>query len=113
MTNLKIIIRFNCKWLVWADAMTLDRMIYVRGDSMSRVLFKHEFRHVKRINEVGVLNWYVYYFANYLFNLIKYRNHEKAYRAVFEEKDAYDRENDPFTQEEEDLFQAHVVNRLP
>ena len=53
------------------------------------LLINHERIHLRQQAELLVLPFYVLYLLNYLFNLIKYRNHYKAYLYIVFEREAY------------------------
>jgi hypothetical protein len=59
-----------------------------------KVLINHESIHLVQQLELLILPFYVIYLLNYVFNLIKYREHEKAYLNIFFEKEAYQNEYD-------------------
>ena len=57
------------------------------------VLLNHEKIHIRQQLELLVLPFYFLYLGNYLINLIRYRNHHKAYRNIIFEKEAYRHES--------------------
>ncbi len=57
------------------------------------VLLNHEKIHIRQQLELLVLPFYFLYAGNYLINLIRYRNHHKAYRNIIFEKEAYSHES--------------------
>lgn len=54
-----------------------------------QVLINHERIHLRQQIELLVIPFYILYLANYLINLIKYRNHTRAYFNIAFEKEAY------------------------
>jgi hypothetical protein len=54
----------------------------------------HEKIHLVQQLEMLLLGFYVLYFLNYVVNLLKYRNHEKAYLNIVFEREAYTMETD-------------------
>ncbi len=46
--------------------------------------------HQKQMDKHGVFMFYCIYMKDYLINLIKYRNHDKAYENIPFEKEAYE-----------------------
>lgn len=60
-----------------------------KGLKSSNVIINHEKIHLRQQLELLVLPFYVLYFIHYLINLIKYKNHDKAYRNIVFEKEAY------------------------
>ena len=51
-------------------------------------LLRHEKRHLKQQIVFLIIPFYLIYVANYLINLIKYKDHQKAYRNILFEIDA-------------------------
>lgn len=88
-------------WLIVAswlnvNAMALYPFILLRSDAMrnDEVLLNHEQIHLRQQIELLVLPFYVLYLLNYLVNLIRYRNHQKAYMSISFEQEAYKMEAD-------------------
>ncbi|MBL7777536.1 MAG: hypothetical protein JNK66_04460 [Chitinophagales bacterium] len=52
-------------------------------------LIRHEQIHLKQQVEMLVIPFYVIYLINYLINLVIYRQHDKAYREIIFEREAY------------------------
>lgn len=59
----------------------------------SRVI-RHELIHFRQQLELLVLPFYMLYLLNYLLNLIIYRDHDKAYRNISFELEAYSNDQD-------------------
>jgi len=55
----------------------------------SRVIINHEMTHFRQQLELLVIFFYLLYFLHYLINLIKFRNHRRAYFEICFEKEAY------------------------
>lgn len=53
----------------------------------------HERIHLVQQLETGILLFYIIYLLHYLFNIVKYREHNKAYREIVFEREAYSCEN--------------------
>ncbi|MCS6933585.1 MAG: hypothetical protein NZM35_00360 [Chitinophagales bacterium] len=58
-------------------------------------LMLHERIHLVQQLEMLILPFYILYGLHYLFNLILYRSHHRAYRAVIFEREAYSNEHRP------------------
>lgn len=58
------------------------------------ILVHHERIHIRQQAELLVLPFFIWYFLEYLFRLIQYRNHDKAYRNISFEREAYANEKD-------------------
>lgn len=60
-----------------------------KGLMADRVIINHETIHFKQQQELLILPFYIIYFLHYLVNLLKYRNHQKAYFYICFEQEAY------------------------
>lgn len=78
------------------SAMALWPFILIKRKEMKldAVLINHERIHHRQQLEMGIIPFYLVYFVNYLYNLIKYRTHYKAYREIIFEREAYTMEKD-------------------
>lgn len=83
-------------FLTFASGMTLFPFILLQRKSYKwdKELINHERIHIQQQVEMLILPFYVLYFINYLFNLIKYRNHDDAYMNMYFEREAYANEHD-------------------
>jgi len=52
-------------------------------------IINHEKIHLRQQLELLILPFYIFYLINYLFNLIKYKKHDLAYRKIIFEQEAY------------------------
>ncbi|MDQ3050978.1 MAG: hypothetical protein M3Q95_08850 [Bacteroidota bacterium] len=59
-----------------------------------KVLINHERIHLRQQLELLFLPFYLFYFINYLYNLITTFDHQTAYRNIIFEQEAYDHEQD-------------------
>jgi hypothetical protein len=82
--------------LVPYSAMALWPFILVKKKEMRHdaVLINHERIHHHQQLEMGIVLFYIIYLINYLYNLVKYRAHYKAYREIIFEREAYSMEAD-------------------
>ncbi len=78
------------------SAMAVYPFILIKKKEMQHnaVLINHEKIHHRQQLELLILPFYLLYFINYLFNLIRYRNHFKAYREIIFEREAFAMDND-------------------
>lgn len=58
-------------------------------------IINHEKIHLRQQLELLIFPFYILYFFNYFINLFRYQNHDRAYRNIIFEKEAYDHETDP------------------
>ncbi|WP_461788985.1 hypothetical protein [Pedobacter sp.] len=79
-----------------AAAMAIYPFILVKKKAYQDnvILVNHEKIHHKQQLELLIVPFYLIYVANYLFNLVKYDSHQKAYQQIVFEKEAYANEND-------------------
>ena len=82
--------------LVPYSAMALYPFILVKEEALKQnaVLIRHEKIHHRQQLELLLVFFYLWYALNYFYNLIKYRNHYKAYREIIFEREAFARENE-------------------
>lgn len=59
-----------------------------------RVLINHEKIHLRQQLELLIIPFYLFYFINYIYNLITTSDHETAYRNIIFEQEAYDHEKE-------------------
>jgi hypothetical protein len=57
-------------------------------------IINHEKIHLRQQLELLVFPFYIFYLLNYLINLIRFQNHDSAYRNIVFEREAYDHEAD-------------------
>ena len=58
------------------------------------VLINHERIHLRQQVEMLLVPFYIVYTAHYFINLIHYRSHDKAYRHIIFEREAYAMDKD-------------------
>lgn len=68
-------------------------------------LVNHEQIHLRQQAEMLVIPFYVCYVLNYLFLLMVYKNHKKAYRNIIFEKEAFENEKKQNYLKERKLWQ--------
>ena len=64
-------------------------LIKEKGMAGDAVLINHERIHLRQQAELLVIPFYLLYLLNYLFNLLMYRSHHKAYIHIVFEREAY------------------------
>lgn len=71
-------------------AITIFPFILLRrGGAENEILINHERIHLRQQAELLVLLFYLWYIIEYLLKLIIYHNHDKAYRNISFEREAY------------------------
>ena len=73
------------------SAMALYPFILVKEEAMKQnaVLMRHEKIHHRQQLELLLIFFYLWYALNYFYNLLKYRNHFKAYKEIIFEREAF------------------------
>lgn len=76
-------------------AITIFPFIFLRrGGVENEILVNHERIHLRQQAEMLVLPFYVWYLIEYLCKLAIYRSHDKAYRSISFEREAYRNDED-------------------
>ena len=78
-----------------AHAMALYPLMIFKNEEVKSDLriIRHEKIHFKQQIELLIIFFYPLYLLQYLFNLIKFREHHKAYMAICFEREAYANDN--------------------
>ena len=78
------------------SAMALYPFILIKRDDLrnNEELIHHEKIHHRQQLELLLVGFYILYGINYLFNLLKYRSHYKAYREIIFEREAFAMDKD-------------------
>ena len=76
--------------LLKVSAIVLFKKIYyaMPKEKVSDRLRRHEEEHVRQQEKEGAIRFKLKYFAEYIKNLIKYRNHNQAYLNISYESEA-------------------------
>jgi hypothetical protein len=74
-----------------ADAMAIFPFILLKKSRLpiTKTLIQHERIHLKQQIELLFIPFYLWYFAEYIYFRIKFKNHQKAYLNIRFEKEAY------------------------
>jgi hypothetical protein len=74
-----------------ASGMALFPFILVKTHELktNRVIINHENIHLRQQLELLLIPFYILYLLNYLLNLLYYMKHDKAYRNIIFEREAY------------------------
>jgi hypothetical protein len=65
-----------------------------KDDKLNKVFINHEKIHIRQQLELFIMPFYLWYFTEYLFRLLQFRNRKKAYYAISFEREAYANEKD-------------------
>jgi hypothetical protein len=60
-----------------------------KEDKLNKVLINHERIHLRQQLELLILPFYLWYFTEYLFRLMQYKDSKKAYINISFEREAY------------------------
>ena len=76
--------------------LTIFPLVFLKYnfDKSDKTLINHEKIHIRQQLELLLVLFYVLYVLHFLINIIKYKNHEQAYRNIIFEKEAYAAESD-------------------
>ena len=69
-------------------------LVNMEQHKTDKQLIRHEKIHLRQQEELLIIPFYMLYIINYLFNLLRYKDCEKAYMNIFFEKEAYNNEDD-------------------
>jgi hypothetical protein len=78
------------------SAMAVYPFVIVKNKELKNniTLINHEQIHHRQQLELLVFPFYFFYFINYVFNLLRYKNHYQAYRHIVFEREAFDMDKD-------------------
>jgi len=65
-----------------------------KDDKLNKVFINHEKIHIRQQLELLILPFYIWYFTEYLFRLIQYKDRKEAYFNISFEREAYKNEKD-------------------
>ena len=65
-----------------------------KDDKLNKVFINHERVHIRQQIELLILPFYIWYFTEYLFRLIQYKDRKEAYFNISFEREAYKNEKD-------------------
>jgi hypothetical protein len=65
-----------------------------KDDKLNEVFINHEKIHIRQQLELLILPFYLWYFTEYLFRLIQYKDRKEAYFNISFEREAYKNEKD-------------------
>lgn len=80
---------------LWVEGMAFYPFVLIKNRRPHGILLNHERIHLRQQFEMGFILFYIWYLAEYLFHLVRYRNHDRAYRAISFEREAYCHESTP------------------
>ena len=65
-----------------------------KDDKLNKAFINHEKIHIRQQLELLILPFYLWYFTEYLFRLIQYKDRKEAYFNISFEREAYKNEKD-------------------
>lgn len=73
------------------DAINLFGVVFARNEykDLNKIVLNHEAIHTAQMKELLYIPFYILYGIEYLINLIKYRDGDKAYKNISFEREAY------------------------
>ncbi len=78
---------------LWVEGMAIFPFVLLKNRLPKQVLLNHECIHLRQQLETGFLLFYIWYLAEYLMGLMRYRNHYLAYRNISFEREAFANES--------------------
>lgn len=83
------------RWVPYS-AMAVWPLILIKKEELrnNTNLIHHEKIHHRQQLELLIIPFYLLYLVNYLYNLLKYREHYKAYREIIFEREAFANDSD-------------------
>ena len=82
---------------LWVGGIAFFPFIFISSnlsENRRPVLINHEKIHIRQQIELLVIPFYLFYFLNYLINLIIFKEHNKAYKNIIFEKESFIKESD-------------------
>lgn len=79
-----------------AAGMAIFPFIFIKYNGLkhNKQIINHELIHLRQQLELLVVPFYIIYILHYLFNLLRYGNHDQAYRNIVFEREAYSHDSD-------------------
>ncbi len=79
-----------------AAGMAIFPFVFIKYAKLKndRQIINHELIHLRQQIELLVIPFYIIYILDYLINLVRYRNHDRAYRNIVFEREAYRNDSD-------------------
>lgn len=79
------------------DAITIFPFIFLKKSKLPVIKswLQHERIHLLQQAELLIVFFYVFYLLNYLYLIVVLRDHQKAYRSIVFEKEAYINQTNP------------------
>ncbi|TCD02322.1 hypothetical protein EZ449_18345 [Pedobacter frigidisoli] len=74
-----------------AAGMAIFPFILLKSNRLKndKEILNHEKIHLRQQLELLIFPFYLFYLINYLINLVRFKNHDTAYRNIIFEKEAY------------------------
>lgn len=69
-------------------------LVKEKNAANDKVLINHERIHLRQQIEMLLVPFYIVYITHYFINLIRYRHHDRAYRRIIFEREAYAMDGD-------------------
>ena len=72
--------------------ITLYPFIFLTGsleEAKDTKILHHEFVHIDQIERLGIIRFYLFYAAEFLYHFYQTRSWDRAYRSISFEKEAY------------------------
>ena len=84
----------ECRLIPKRYCVNLFGMVWSRDTSwIDQRVLRHERIHTAQMREMLYLPFYIFYLLEYLVKLLIYRDHDRAYRSISFEREAYAKES--------------------
>ncbi len=79
------------------SGLAIYPFIFLKNKALSKndILINHEKIHLKQQKELLIIFFFIWYFIEFIFHLIRFGNWNKAYHSISFEKEAYHNEGNP------------------
>jgi len=93
-TNVRIFYNSFLPKLLGTNGVTISPYIFISSSEKEtpKSLIKHEMVHIKQVEKIGWIWFYLSYFLYYFAGLMRYKKHMIAYRKIPYEIEAYQKE---------------------
>ena len=82
---------------LWVGGIAIFPFIFLKKnltEERKKILLNHERIHLQQQIELLLFPFFIIYLFNYMLNLVKYKEHDKAYKNIIFEREAFMRDKD-------------------
>jgi hypothetical protein len=93
------------------EAITIYPNIYIVGLDADMRLLRHEYEHLKQMERLGRVKFYLSYVYEFILGFIEYRNWSDAYHSISFEFEAYLVQSNIYDDDFQDWFNKYVLKK--